>query len=441
MDVDEDFDIAAHLPPQTDPPDRRSERRAGPNRRHESERPLRIQLWSYNYDPEPSGIAPLSTAWAVAMAARGHQVEVVAAHPHYPEARWGTRRKPYREVRDGIPILRLPLVIGRATPKQRILQELSYCLSEAAMSPFVGTPDVAVVVTPSFPGLLPAMMNTKLRRVPWVMWLQDILPQGAIATGQVQAGPLLRAATRFELAAYRSAAHVVVISETFKENLAAKGVADSKVSVIYNSATRRVEDTPLAAPLGADPEILWMGNIGRSQGLVPIVEAFQTDMAGRSQKARLVLAGAGVDLDNVRAAMRDPTVEYVGLLFGDDLTAQMARSSLGAVTQVYEGAEFNVPSKLMNYFAAGLPVVASVSEGSEVARLIERSGAGWVTDNSDPSGFARLVADAVSDPQELARRAEAGLLFARRFLTPAQSARQFEPILESVVDRALLPRT
>jgi colanic acid biosynthesis glycosyl transferase WcaI len=31
---------------------------------------MRIQLWSYNYAPEPTGIAPISTVWAQAMRAR-----------------------------------------------------------------------------------------------------------------------------------------------------------------------------------------------------------------------------------------------------------------------------------------------------------------------------------------------------------------------------------
>jgi hypothetical protein len=52
-----------------------SERAAAPPRS------LRIQLWSSNYDPEPSGIAPLSSMWAQAMQARGPHLDVVAAHP------------------------------------------------------------------------------------------------------------------------------------------------------------------------------------------------------------------------------------------------------------------------------------------------------------------------------------------------------------------------
>src|SRR5438445_1530913 len=84
---------------------------------------VRIQLWSYNYDPEPTGIGIVSTVWARAMRDRGHEVEVVAAHPHYPEPQWGTRVLPYREVRDGIKVLRLPLWIGRGSAAERYRQE------------------------------------------------------------------------------------------------------------------------------------------------------------------------------------------------------------------------------------------------------------------------------------------------------------------------------
>jgi len=42
------------------------------------------------YDPVPTGIGPVSTVWAQAMRGRGHDVDVVSAHPHYPAPDWGT---------------------------------------------------------------------------------------------------------------------------------------------------------------------------------------------------------------------------------------------------------------------------------------------------------------------------------------------------------------
>lgn len=86
---------------------------------------MRIQLWSYNYAPEETGIGIVSSVWAQAMSARGHDVRVIAAHPHYPEPRWGTKLIPYRETREGIDVLRLPLWIGRASAGERYRQELS----------------------------------------------------------------------------------------------------------------------------------------------------------------------------------------------------------------------------------------------------------------------------------------------------------------------------
>ncbi|MEM6352717.1 MAG: glycosyltransferase WbuB, partial [Cyanobacteria bacterium P01_D01_bin.14] len=46
---------------------------------------MRILVYSYNYHPEPIGIAPLMTELAEGLVARGHEVRVVTAMPNYPE--------------------------------------------------------------------------------------------------------------------------------------------------------------------------------------------------------------------------------------------------------------------------------------------------------------------------------------------------------------------
>src|SRR3981081_2176721 len=132
---------------------------------------MRIQLWSYNYDPEPQGVAPLSRMLAVELAARGHNVLVASAHPHYPEPNWGMRLRPYRENRDGIPILRLPLWIGRDKGRARGRKDLSFTLVQALVAPLLPATDAVIAVTPSFPALAPAMAFARARHVPWIMWL------------------------------------------------------------------------------------------------------------------------------------------------------------------------------------------------------------------------------------------------------------------------------
>ena len=89
-------------------------------------RSRRIQLWTYNYDPEPSGIAPLSSSLARGLARpEAMSFAVVAAHPHYPGRSGVTRARPYRERRDGIerPAPAASWIGRSATAKERLRQE------------------------------------------------------------------------------------------------------------------------------------------------------------------------------------------------------------------------------------------------------------------------------------------------------------------------------
>ena len=395
---------------------------------------MRIQLWSYNYDPEPSGIAPLSGVWARAMQARGHAVEVVAAHPHYPEARWGRRLTPYRETREGIPVLRLPLWVGRGSAVERIRQEATFAAALSLAAPTLGTPDVMVAVSPSFPALVPAMANARARHIPWVLWLQDVLPDGATMTGILQEGNVVRLARRLERRAYRSASRIVVISESFEDNLRSKDVDEHKLVRSYNPAS-----LPILSEMrdhgGIEPTaVLTMGNIGYSQNLVRVVRSFEDSRPLSDLGARFVLAGDGEAGAVVRAAIRTDRVHVTGILATESLERELRRAAVAVVSQGYEGIDFNVPSKLMNFMAYGIPTVASVRADSEVARIITTSGGGWITDSADTGQLASTLATVLQNPVAAEARGAAALAFAREHFSPAQSAQRFEGVLRDVVE-------
>jgi colanic acid biosynthesis glycosyl transferase WcaI len=394
---------------------------------------MRIQLWSYNYDPEPSGIAPLSGVWARAMQARGHTIEVVAAHPHYPEPVWGWRLRPYREVHDGIPVLRLPLWAGRGSALERMRQEATYASALSLAAPTLGTPDVVVAVSPSFPALAPAMANAKARRIPWVLWLQDVLPDGATMTGILEEGRVVQLARRLERRAYRSASRIVVISDSFAENLRQKGVSDAKLVRSYNPASRPILST-MRDPGEVEPAaVLTMGNIGHSQNLVNVVRSFESSKELGDLRATFVLAGDGEAGDEVRATLRTDRVRITGVLNTTDLEREMRRAAVAVVSQGYAGIDFNVPSKLMNFMAYGIPTVASVRADSEVARIITASGGGWVTDSADTDQLATKLAEVLQDRPACEARGRAALIFAQKHFCPAGSAKRFEGALLEVV--------
>jgi colanic acid biosynthesis glycosyl transferase WcaI len=372
------------------------------------------------------------------MRERGHEVEVVAAHPHYPEPIWGAKMLPYREVRNGIPVLRLPLWIGRDTAVERYRQELSFMGAQFAALPALSSADVLVSASPSFPALFPAILNARVRRTPWVIWLHDILPDGAASSGIVDEGSrVIRAARRLERTAYREADRIIVLSQAFTHNLTAKGVPESKIQLIYDPATRVPQREPSFAPTAGPPRLLSMGNIGYSQGLAPLVAAFERSDALRDVPIQFVITGNGMAADETRSEIHTDRIEMPGVVDDGRLEEELQAATIAFVSQQHEGAEFNIPSKIMNFMAYGLPILAAVNPSGEVARIMDRSDAGWVVDSSDPDVFPRRLAEILRSPAEIEARGRAAYHYAQHHFTQAGFAERFDDALGEVVGRSV----
>jgi colanic acid biosynthesis glycosyl transferase WcaI len=376
----------------------------------------------------------VSASLAHELSNKGWELQVVAAHPHYPAPRWGKRFIPYRETRDGVPVLRLPLWIGRGSANQRMRQEATFTAALMMSLPWLGACDVMLVASPSFPALSAAIVNSRVRRLPWVLWLHDLLPDGAVATGLLnEESKVLRASRRLERLAYRSAERIVVLSSAVADNLRTKGVEADKVELIYHPATRGIpRDLDSHRRHYGPPRVLSIGNIGHTQGLAPLVAAFERSDRMKEAGTNLVITGNGVAAPDVAREVRSDRVQMLGLVDDERLEAELRNATMALVSQSYEGTEFNLPSKLMNFMAYGLPIVAAVNPGGEVARLVEEAEAGWVADCSDPDALPRVIADAHDNPAELERRGLASRAFAeRRFSLPAFGDR-FDSVLRSL---------
>jgi colanic acid biosynthesis glycosyl transferase WcaI len=219
-----------------------------------------------------------------------------------------------------------------------------------------------------------------------------------------------------------------VLSRAFTDNLRAKDVPEGKIELIYDPATR--VPTASASPgEGGGLRILSMGNIGHSQGLTSLVRAFE---AHPELDATLVITGVGVAADEARAEIRTDRVAMLGVVDDERLEDELRGADLAFVSQRYEGSEFNIPSKLMNFMMYGLPVLAAVNPAGEVARIVRDSAAGWVVDSSDPEAFPRELARLAQAPAEIRDRAMASGRYAEQHFAQDAFAERFERVLESV---------
>ena len=91
------------------------------------------------------------------------------------------------------------------------------------------------------------------------------------------------------------------------------------------------------------------------------------------------------------------------------------------------------PSKLYSILAAGRPVLASVDRGTEVASLVERSGAGVSVPPEDPEAFTKAAhPPRRRRPTSSGGWASPGRRFVEQWASPAAVAEQYEALFEGL---------
>src|SRR5690606_38425741 len=93
-------------------------------------------------------------------------------------------------------------------------------------------------------------------------------------------------------------------------------------------------------------------------------------------------------------------------------------------------ARASVPSKTYSILAAGRTIVASVDEGTEVARLVEKAGAGLAVPPEDPVAFTDAIVTLLEGPDREAAMARGGRAFVESSATRAASAPRYEELFE-----------
>ena len=392
---------------------------------------MKIQLWSIYYEPCRMGVAPVAASLARELVLRGHEVTVVASHPHYPAPDWGTSWRVHREVRDGVNVIEIPVYPRRDTAIRRALEELTYAVGQGAGSLRLPDADALITTIPSVMALPTAEAFSRRRGIPWVIWLQDMISDAAAMTGLINNVWLERFLARIEQRAYASASGIVSISNVFRDALVRTGVPEERIERIY-LPPGQATDSP-SGP-SREPRVVVIGNIGLTQNLPAFVDAFQRSPALSELGATLHITGDGVEAPAVRDAVDSGRVSVLGLVSPDELDRELRASRVALVSQRPEIRDINLPSKLTTYMSYGLPVFGSLNPESEAARLIESSGAGWVADSADLDAACGRLAEVLRAEGELERASAASRRFADENFDPAAMAARFEGVIERVAN-------
>jgi glycosyltransferase involved in cell wall biosynthesis len=383
---------------------------------------MRIVYLTQWFDPEPGVIK--GPRFVHALQAGGHEVTVVTGFPNYPLGRLypGYRMRPItRETIDGVSVVRLPLYpshdgssLHRAlTFLSFFLSALAYCLMRRARY------DLAYVYHPPITVGLAAALAGLVRRLPFVLDIQDLWPDTVAATGMGGGRWIARLLGPACRLVYRRAAAIVVQSEGMRQTLIARGVPPEKITVVHNWADLDPLPGPMACPPPEGLTIVYGGNLGRAQALATVVDAAAL-IERRRRDIRILLYGAGIDAAMLRDRARRAGVtilEFRERIPRHEIAHVFARADALlhhlAADPLFE---ITIPSKTQVYLAMGRPIIAGIA--GEAAALLRQSGAALVVPPMDSAALARAICQLAALPHaEREAMGQAGRRFYHRTLS------------------------
>jgi colanic acid biosynthesis glycosyl transferase WcaI len=390
---------------------------------------MKIAMLTQFFPPETLAGANRVAAMVEALAECA-EVQVAAPAPSYPDPN-AYLGAPPPAVAAGVRLTHVSAFSRqRASWARRAVSELRMA-SSIARAGTKAPVDVVIASSPSmFLGPL-GLLAARRRRARFVWDIRDLTWEYG-ADPNVMPGRLARAAlailARLMWWTARRADLVVCATAGLGQTVAAR-LPQQRVEVIPNGL-----DASLAAALDSLPRerasqlrVLYAGLIGHAQGLEVLL-----DVAERSPKVEFTIAGDGPrrsELESDATRRRLTNVVFTGyvrpeILVGlyrtaDVLFAQLSQSDLHTATAS--------PSKLLEYMAAGRPLVYA-GDGA-AAELVIQAGAGITVPPGDVDGIVAVLAS-LTDEQRV-RLGRAARRFAEASPTRVDYMRQLATLVSS----------
>lgn len=411
---------------------------------------MRILIYSYNYHPEPIGIAPLMTELAEGLVERGHQVRVLTGMPNYPERIIYPEYQGklfLTEEKTGVKIQR-SYVWVRPHVKLfgRVLLDGSFVVTSLPQALLGWRPDVILLTVPPLPVSVPATLLSWLYRCPVVLNVQDILPEAAVHVGLLKNKLLIRVFEVLEKFAYRTATKISVIADGFVDNLQGKGVPKEKIERIHNWVdVNFIKPLPKennafrsAHNLNGKFVVLYSGNIALTQGLETVIQA--AARLNDTPEIAFVIVGEKQALAKLEEYCQLHGAKNVMLLpfvKRNKLPEMLAAADVGLVMQKHNVISFNMPSKIQVLLASGRAIIASVPSTGTAAKAVLSSRGGVVVPPEDPEALAAAVLELYQNPEKAEFHGQEGRKYAVEHYAFEKVLNQYENLFEKVTTHRL----
>ena len=403
---------------------------------------MKILFLTDNFYPEVNAPASRTYEHAREWVKAGHEVTVITCVPNFPKGKVfdGYKNKLWqKEAIDGIEVIRVwSYIAANKGFVKRTLDFISFSVTSFLAGLFVKA-DVIVATSPQFFTALSGRTLSFWKRVPWIMEVRDLWPESIKTVGAMKDNLFIRYFEWEEMRCYRSAKTIVVVTDSFKRTLIARGIDEAKIKVVKNGVDKEMfkpvpKDEALIGELGLEGKkiIGYIGTHGMAHKLDFILDCAR-NMQGRND-FHFLFIGAGAEREALLAKKeregitnvtmldsvpKDQVVRYISIL---DLSLINLRKS--------ELFKTVIPSKMFENAGMQIPIIMGVQ--GEAQEMLEEYGAGLCFEPENEEDFNAKLQQLLSDPDLYERCRTGGAEMSRDYDRKALADKMLECMMDTV---------
>ena len=348
----------------------------------------RILFLTDNFPPEVNAPATRTYEHAREWVGKGYAVTVITCAPNFPHGKVyeGYKNKLFsREEKDGIKVIRVwTYITANEGFLKRILDYISFAITAFLAGLWIRT-DIIVATSPQFFTAVAGRWLSFFKIRPWIMEVRDLWPESIAAVGAMNEGKIYRFLEWVELRLYKSAKKIIVVTDTFKRKIAARGIEASKIDVHKNGVILdlfepRLKDKEL---METNPQFegkkvfAYIGTHGMAHGLSFILSSLPKLQQSLPQ-AHFLFIGEGAEKENLLQQASDlklNNVTFMPFVPKHEVVRYLSLMDV-ALVNLKKSDTFKtvIPSKIFEAAALQKPILLGL-EG-ETKGIIESFNAG-----------------------------------------------------------------
>ena len=351
---------------------------------------MRLLYVSQYFPPEMGAPAARVSELAAIWAQEGHEVTVLTGFPNHPtgkihpDYKQKFRRMTLTENTSGIRVVRTWLCpVANRSSVERMVNYVSFFLSAIVRGVFLQRPDAIIGTSPQLLSAAAGWLLAKRFRRPFILEVRDLWPESLPASGVgTTEGFTYQILDTIASFLYKASDLVVVVAEPFRAVIAGKSPT-ARIDVVENGVEENLfkpypkEECKEEFGLKRFFLVSYIGTVGQAHGVQTLLKAAAT-LEDRYPDLRFLIVGEGAEREELqKAACHLPNVDFWGERPRNEIPKIIGASDVCVVllknNEVFEKV---LPTKILEFFACGRPVVAGVR--GFIADLVEKSKAGIV---------------------------------------------------------------